>query len=354
MTDVPELIVGGQPPRNPFRVEDLPLIARLAQIGFHRYRRRWAKRFFKRPGRMLFDVAYHGLRLGGRGAVSVDLPGGPARLGFDARKIHFRGIYDGGADGHEPEVAAILESLLAGERVFYDVGANWGYFTLYAAGIPGYTGAIHAFEPIADTFADLDDLARQAGLTGRIHCHPIALSDRDGEATMVFDPVDTGIARFAAGGQGDAGAGRQVRLARLDGLGLPPPWVMKVDVETHEAQVFRGAAALIASAKPFIVFENWIERGDPQATLRPLRTLEEMGYALYQPCWEFNDGRETFMWPAATPPRPCRRRRLALVRFPAGGRFQFAEQINALACHRDRLEELKRAFSCGGPEIDLG
>ncbi|HEX9570430.1 MAG TPA: FkbM family methyltransferase [Rhodospirillales bacterium] len=354
MTDASDLIVGGRPPRDPFRAEDLPLIARLAQIGFHRYRRRWAKRLFKRPGRMLFDVAYHGLGLGGRGAVSVDLPGGRARLDFDARKVHFRGIYDGPVDSYEPEVAAILETLLAGERVFYDVGANWGYFTLYAAGIPGYTGAVHAFEPIADTFADLDDLARQAGLAGRVHCHPIALSDRDGEATMAFDPIDTGIARLAAAGQGGAGGGRRVRLARLDGLGLPAPWLMKVDVETHEAQVFRGAAAMIAGARPFIVFENWIARGDPQATLRPLRTLEEMGYALYRPCWEFNDGKETFVWPESTPPRPCPRRRLALVRFAAEARFQFGEQINAFACHRDRVAELKRVFSGGGPETDLG
>jgi FkbM family methyltransferase len=344
MTDAPDLIVGGRPPRNPLRAEDLPLIARLTQIGFHHYRRRWAKRIFKKPGRMLFDVAHHTLRLGGRGAFVLDLPDGPVRLVFDAGKVHFRGIYEGGIDGYEPEVAAILETLLTGERVFYDVGANWGYFTLYAAGIPGYTGAVHAFEPIADTFADLDDLTRQVGFAGRVSCHPIALSDGDGEATMAFDPIDTGTARLATAGQGGMGGSRRVRLARLDGLGLPPPWLMKVDVETHEAQVFRGAAAVIAGAKPFIVFENWIERGDPQATLRPLRTLEEMGYALYRPCWEFSDGAETFVWPEATPPRPCRHRRLALVRFAAESRCQFAPQINALACHRDRLAELTQTF----------
>ena len=159
-------------------------------------------------------------------------------------------------------------------------------------------------------------------------------------AQILHAAIDTGIARLAAAGQGGAGGGRRVRLARLDGLGLPAPWLMKVDVETHEAQVFRGAAAMIAGARPFIVFENWIARGDPQATLRPLRTLEEMGYALYRPCWEFNDGKETFVWPESTPPRPCPRRRLALVCFAAEARFQFGEQINAFACHRDRVAEL--------------
>jgi FkbM family methyltransferase len=304
---------------------------------------------------MLFDVAYHGLRLGGRGAMVAELAGGPASLGFDARRIHFRAVYDGDADGHEPEVAAILETLLGGDRVFYDIGANWGYFTLYAAGIPGYAGAIHAFEPIADTFADLDDLVRQGGLAGRVHCHQMALSDRDGQATMAFDPIDTGIARLRPTlGTGARALGRHVRLARLDALGLPPPSLMKVDVETHEAQVFSGGASVIAAAKPFIVFENWIERGDPPATLRPLRLLEDMGYALYRPCWEFAVGEETFVWPDATPPRPCLRRRLALVRFSAEARFQFADQINALACHRERLDQLAGAFSAGGRNAVLG
>lgn len=335
MPDVPENIVGGRPPRNPFRADHLPLIARLCRIGFHRYRCRWAKRLGKRPGRLLFDVAYHGLRLGGRGTISLALADGPKRLAFDARKIHFRGIYDGRPDGHEPEVAAILETLLTGDGAFYDVGANWGYFALYAATVPGYTGAIHAFEPIADTFADLEDLTRQAGLAARVHCHRLALSDRDGDANMTFDPLDTGLSRFARAGRGDV----PVKRARLDGLGLPPPALMKVDVEGHELEALQGGEALLKRHKPFIVFENWIAKDDPPSTLAPLRFLESLGYVLYLPV------------------RPAGGGALFLSRFEPAGRFRFPDQINALACHRDRAGELGRAFSgtnsAGGRTTDL-
>ena len=324
MTDAPDTIVGGRPPRTPFRVESLPLIAKLCRIGFHRYRRRWAKRFGKRPGRLLFDVAYHRLKLDGLGVLALALPTGPARLSFDARKIHYRNLYDGSTDGHEPEVAAIIETLLPGDGAFYDIGANWGYFSFYAATVPGYSGAIHAFEPIAETCADLADLTRQAGLAGRIHWHQVALSDRDGEGAMSFDPVYTGIARLSAAGE------RRVPLARLDGLGLPPPRLIKMDVENHELAALRGGEATLKRDKPFVVFENWIEKDNHETTLAPLRYLESLGFALYLP-----------QWPAAG-------RALTLARFVPEARFRFGDQINALACHRDRATELARAFSAGG------
>lgn len=352
MTDLPDIIVGGRPPRNPFRAEELPLIARLCRIGFHRYRRRWTKRLFKRPGRKLFDIA-HGLGLGGRGVMTLAMPTGPRRLSFDARQTHFRNLYDDRPNGLEPEVAAIMETLLTGEGAFFDVGANWGYFALYAATIPGFVGPVHAFEPIPGTFGDLDRLAREAGLDGRLVRHRLALSDRDGEGTMAVDPVETGLARL------DASGGVRVRLARLDGLGLPTPWLMKVDVENHESEMFRGAEATLRRAKPFVVFENWISKNDPQATLRPLRYLESLGYALYLPCWRFTDGSGSYDWPAAAEaPRSYDRRCLSLIRFRADIRFQFSEQINALACPTVRAAELERmftgAFSSGSLKADLG
>lgn len=344
MTDVPDLIVGGRPPRNPFRAETLPLIARLCRVGFHRYRNRWAKRLFKKPGRLAFDIAYHGLRLGGQGTASLALPAGARHIDFDARKIHFRSIFDAPAEGYEPEVAAILETFLTGDRAFFDVGANWGYFALYAATIEGYAGPIHAFEPIQETFADLEGLTVQAGLGDRITCHQLAVSDRDGAAEMAFDPLNTGLARMV----GDAPERRDVALARLDSLDLPTPWLMKVDVEEHELEAFRGAESLLKREQPFLVFENWIDKVDRPATLTPLRYLEELGYLLYLPSWQFTGAEGSFILQDPAPPRPFDRRALALVRFPSGERFQFGDQINAFACHRDRAQELEKEFSAGG------
>ncbi|MBM3565177.1 MAG: hypothetical protein FJX42_03570 [Alphaproteobacteria bacterium] len=137
---------------NPFRVVHIPLIASLYRIGFHRFRRRWLKRLFKKPARFLFNVAYHLLKLEGRGRISLSLPGGPREFGFNGRNSQFGSVYM--LPEHivfEAGVAALLQALMQGNRVFFDIGANWGYLSLYAATLPSYTGPIHAFEPVPST-----------------------------------------------------------------------------------------------------------------------------------------------------------------------------------------------------------
>ena len=49
----------------------------------------------------------------------------------------------------------------------------------------------------------------------------------------------------------------RVELTRLDDLALPVPTLRILDVEGYEPQIIKGAAALIASHRPMIVFENW-------------------------------------------------------------------------------------------------
>ena len=269
--------------RAPFRHGPLPLITGLVRVGFHQYRNRWAKRLGKRMGRMAFDAVY-GLGLGGRGAVDLMKPDGPARVMFDARKLHYASLYlNHYQDGYELEVAALLETFLTDALVFYDIGSNWGYFAFYAATKPGYEGAIHAFEPVPQTFADLEDWVDQADLESRITCHRLALSDELGTGVMEVDGEASGLARLVKG-CGGAG-GEAVHLARLDDLDLPPPDVMKVDVEDHELNVLRGARSVLATRKPMLIFENWLAPRDRDSPLAPLRFLEEAGSRIKYPAW---------------------------------------------------------------------
>ncbi|NQW12560.1 MAG: FkbM family methyltransferase [Alphaproteobacteria bacterium] len=90
-----------------------------------------------------------------------------------------------------------MEVFLTGDRVFYDIGSNWGYFSLYAATLPNYSGPIHAFEPIEETFCDLNNWVGQTGQVKRISCHKTALSDRDGTSHMGVVSSDSGLASLA-------------------------------------------------------------------------------------------------------------------------------------------------------------
>ena len=49
--------------------------------------------------------------------------------------------------GYEPGVAEILINNLSSGKIFYDVGAGYGIFSILAAKVSGTPENIHAFEP---------------------------------------------------------------------------------------------------------------------------------------------------------------------------------------------------------------
>ncbi len=334
--------------RDPFAVESLPLIARFYRAGYRR-RRRFAKRFVGRPAGALFRFAYKVLKLNGQGRFALRLADAEKHLAFDARNIQYCALYmpEFMAGGYEPETAALLDALVGDRDVFHDVGANWGYFALFLAARPGFAGAVHAFEPFPDSFRDLEDMVSQAGLEQTVHCHRIALSDAAGRQPMgVEDGVMSGIARLGA-----TVAGPDVDLAALDDLDLPPPAVIKVDVEGHEAEMLAGAGRILAEHKPLVVFESWRESGRPLVTLEPFRVLGDLGYVFFQPAWAARAGAGAYAVADLTAAGGRGREAvLALIPLWPEQRFLLADQMSVLACHRDRLDNLRRLFSPQPPD----
>jgi FkbM family methyltransferase len=165
----------------------------------------------------------------------------------------------------EPEQSAAMAAALAPGHVFFDVGANVGYYTLLAADRVGARGRVVAFEPAVRNLAFLHrhlELNRARNVV----VLPFACA---GEAGYGFfeggDTVATGHLVRGGGGSGDAGAtaaggeappsAAPVHLVTLDGmvrlLGLRPD-VVKIDVEGAEHEVLRGAAETLRTCRPRI------------------------------------------------------------------------------------------------------
>lgn len=337
-----ETLVAPALPARPFTVADLPLIAKLARAAHHKYAKRWTKRLAKKPVRLAYDVARDVLKLGGYGRVTLALPDGPRTAAFDARHPHFGSLYFGhDAAGYEPDVSALLASLLTGKRTFFDIGANWGYFTFYAAALEDFDGAIHSFEPAPATRADLESLIDGFGLRDRITVHGVALSARPGSATMAIHDKETGLNRITGSGVGREGAGRvEVPVRRLDDLDVRPD-VIKMDVEDHEFEALSGAAGVLSEQKPFIIVESWLTPDKPVRTLRALTLLEDAGYQLYQPAWCLATDEGPVVFPDIGGRAPGGACRAAIVPFRSDQRFMLAQQMNVFACHADRLSDLK-------------
>jgi len=239
--------------------------------------------------------------------------------------------------GHEPELAHLIDLLVADDGVFLDVGANVGYFSIYLATRPKFHGQIHAFEPVGQAFAGLRELVSALKCEAFITCHQAAASEAAGTARMQVG-TDLGLSSITA----DAAAGGEVvPTVALDSLGLGRVDFMKIDVEGHEAQALRGADALIRSARPYIFLESWAFAGEPDKLFEPLRFLTERGYTLYLPAWvQAGEGFFVGIGPSHE------MHTLALVPFALSDRPSFpSNPINIFACPAGREVALGEPWS---------
>jgi len=164
------------------------------------------------------------------------------------------GIYD-------LALSEVLWRLLEPGEAAVDVGGNIGYVSCLLSARAGSAGRVLTFEPHPLLNATLAaQVARWKG-TGAapVTLRNEALSDRAGTAFLA-EPEEfgenCGTSTLEGGG---SGRGHTVPTLRLDSLpeSAGPIGVMKVDVEGHEASVFRGAERLLGSGKlRDIVFEE--------------------------------------------------------------------------------------------------
>ena len=336
--------LSNQLPFVPFKIESLPLICRLRNIGFHKYKNRWAKRLGKKLWRFLFNISFYILNLSGQAEVSIQFLEQNRKFSFNARRLHFSRIYANQTYNLcEPELAILMGAFLTEDKVFYDIGSNWGYFSLYAATLPDYHGLIHAFEPVEETYLDLQDWVRQLGQERRVSCHKVALSNTDGVAQMGVLTEDSGLASLARAEDTDS-ENHEVETCRMDSLNLPNPDFIKLDVEGYEFEVIQGSLNTLLKSKPMIVFENWVSRKDPEHTLLPIRALLDHGYKLFVPMWWIGAPTNKMFWPISNYEFPNGPKQMAYVPFDIKKRFSLRDQINFFCCHEDRLSELGNKF----------
>ena len=150
----------------------------------------------------------------------------------------------------EPELAR-LDDFVPRGRGAVDVGVWWGPWTWWLA----------RRVPKVDSFeANLDLVARLAPvLPPNVTIHPVALSDRDGEADFWVPPGGAGTeGRGSLEGPGTTVNGwvhRSATTARLDEFDLADVGFLKIDVEGHEMPVLRGATELIHRERPTVLVE---------------------------------------------------------------------------------------------------
>jgi len=176
----------------------------------------------------------------------------------------------------EPPVQEALRRLLAPGDVFYDIGANVGFFTLVGARLVGPEGRVVAFEPVPWCARAV---GRNIELNGFAHAQiqQRAVGAADGRARLLVVGEASWSHLESTGRHADVRDEIDVEVVSIDSLvgagTIPPPDVLKIDTEGAELQVIEGARETIARHGPAIV----CELHDTNAAFVAL--MDELGYA---------------------------------------------------------------------------
>lgn len=154
---------------------------------------------------------------------------------------------------YEPEVAHLLKAAAGQAPVFYDLGANKGYWTVFAASLFDH---VIAAEASAHTYAILD---ANAGHLPNVTLHHVAIHAQSGQHLTFVNVANSHASGRLLGGGGPPVAGdttETVATISIDDLVPPgPPALIKLDVEGAEVSAFAGAGRVLRDGA-VIIYED--------------------------------------------------------------------------------------------------
>ncbi len=175
----------------------------------------------------------------------------------------------------EPVVQEILGGRLRAGMVFYDLGANVGFFSLIAARIVGEGGHVFSFEPDPEVAARLRRNIERNKLSNVTVVEAGLWSSSGKKNFVAADPAspDRGTGQFAGG---DNANGTPTPCVALDDFvaGARRPDAIKCDVEGAEIEALRGAETLLRASRPWVLCETHSESNDRSAR----ELLRDFGY----------------------------------------------------------------------------
>lgn len=146
------------------------------------------------------------------------------------------------------QTAKMLNEVSAGD-VFFDVGANAGYYSILASRLVGDSGRVLAFEPL---IRNLSYLYRHKSLNNAENVTVFAFACSDENSIVSFstgDNIAMGHIDKEAAGEMPVPSITLDEVSKRTGL---MPNIIKIDVEGAELDVLMGAENILKNATPKI------------------------------------------------------------------------------------------------------
>lgn len=160
--------------------------------------------------------------------------------------------------GWEPEIHAVMQQYVKPDGVAYDLGANFGIYTMFLARLVGPSGRAYAFEPLPEIMAQLKaNIALNS--QSNVEYVAMAASDKVGTAKFRFGHQSgSGHLESAdhyhpvSGGTIDV---EEITLDEFVRRGNRPPTFMKIDIEGAEGAALNGAKRVLTDHRPVLAVE---------------------------------------------------------------------------------------------------
>lgn len=197
---------------------------------------------------------------------------------YDSLALYKYG-FAGGTES-ELKLAKYIIKNLEAKDVFYDIGANYGFFTYLATEL---CREVHSFEPNHDLVTILKSNTRD---DSGVSINDIALSDTNGQAELHMSE-STGLSTINASTiDTHTYTYRSTRTVQTQTLDTyiktnSKPTFLKIDVEGAEEAVLNGSKQLLNQNAPIIAMEVWGKDNGWEISNQAVKLLISLGYEVF-------------------------------------------------------------------------
>lgn len=200
-------------------------------------------------------------------------------------EVFYFGILSG---RQEINLIKFLIKNLKDDSIFYDIGANFGYYTLLVRAI-NKDIEVHAFEPTPKIF---EYLGKNLSKTKTIFKNQLALFNKDGQMDF-YDATEasrSGVNTLDISmllNRENKSFFSKLNKIKVQSITIDKycinhlkPTFLKIDVEGAEGEVIEGGIKILKEGNPIIAIEIWRENN--KSHLKAMEILYNLGYKSYK------------------------------------------------------------------------
>jgi len=160
--------------------------------------------------------------------------------------------------------------------IFFDIGANLGWFSMHAASLVGSLGKVFSIEASPETFSILQRNIHENNFNDRVEAICAALWDATADKLAFAReemPSNPGSAYVKGDVKLASDEDLTVPAVQLSSLELPAPNFIKIDIEGAEYRALKSYAPVLAKHQPIILSELYPRQ------LEAVSDIDAIGYA---------------------------------------------------------------------------